>query len=157
MKYIVALSFILAISGCDLNMQKNAESVSVSSSQEAVALSEPMKAMSKEDCLLQYKQYSGLTEYMANNGKSINNTIKLINIIYKFESDYGVDKNKYPEAKIAINDYMRSKQFNVPRTIVETDAEVTDKNKFVTRKEIVDSLRTAADAMKIALDSKNGK
>lgn len=166
LKNILILMLFFFI-GCNLN---SSETSVVQVDPQVKIIAESMKTVKKEDCLIMYKQFSGLSEYLKNSGKNIDTTPKVWALISGFQTQYGWQRETYKEYTDSVEKYLAEKKYQIPRKILSDDdpsanemvnypisAEVVIEVKNLTRSELISDMQVLADSAKLALQNMESK
>ena len=114
-----------------------------------------MADMSKEDVTLVYKQFSGLSNYMVNAGKKVDNTLKLFSLIDGFQEDYNYVRGKNIAFADALEKYLKEKGYEDAKNIV-FKIDLKDETKEIAREKIISDMQNLANAAKVSLELRNG-
>lgn len=119
----------------------------------AKSISEKMTDFSSADLDLQYKQFSGLAEYVKNSNR-VNNTLHIEKLVTDFGKVYNWETKKYADYSKSVDEFLISKDWKKTKKIVN---EVKDPSTEKLRSDVVNELMTIANASKIASENKNAK
>lgn len=151
MRKILLLLTISLFIGCNLNSSQPSK-VEVDTNVASIAQS--MKDVKKEDCLIMYKQFSGLSEYLKNAGKNVDSTPKVWALISGFQSQYNWKRETYKEYTDSVEKFLLDKEYKKPKKLVSL---VSDKNTEIEKSQVIKDMQILADAARLALESKNDK
>ena len=144
---VCGLCLLLAITGCDLKVSNNNAVKAVPASPEATVIADSMTDVSKEDAVIIYKQFAGLTSYLGST-KKISSTSELVAVIGRFQSDYGYTREKYRKFTDAVEVFLVKQGYKTPKSIVEN----SNGDKEVSRSKVIEDMKVIADGSKIAVE-----
>lgn len=141
---IIVLCLIFAI-GCNTKVTKTEPIPN-----DIVPIVEAMKDVDKVDCIKYYKQMSGIRDYMVASGYGIINTADILKVGSELQKVYPKSK-EYPNYKIAINNFMVDRGYDIKKDIVTN---VTNVDTQISKDKVILDFDLLTRATKIALDSK---
>lgn len=109
-----------------------------------------MKSVSKDDAGKIYTIFSGLSLYIEQT-KKIDSTLKMFQLVSEMELDFNYQKGVYKDFTDAVEKFLVDKNYKKAKNIVDI---VNDNTKEITRSDVVNDLRTIANAAKVVRDGK---
>lgn len=146
MRYL--LLFCVLLIGCE-QVNNNV----VIDNESAKVIASKMTDFSSADLSLQYKQFSGLAEYVKNSNR-VNNTLQVEKLVTDFGKVYNWETKKYSDYSSSVDEFLTSKNWKQVKKIVD---DVKDPSIEKSRVDVVNELMTIANASRIALENKNVK
>jgi hypothetical protein len=153
--YNTIICLVVLSSGCIKIKSTPVPVVAVQGTSEAQTIANAMKDVSQEDCILMYKQFSGLVAYLENTQK-IDNTIKMERVLDTFKTDYSYTKKKYADYDAAVKAFLEPRGYKQAKKIVDT-VEDGQESKQISRSTVINDIKVLAEAAKIASGAKNAK
>lgn len=143
---ILCISVLCFSIGC-IPTNNNLPSAELST--QAKVVSESMSDVSKDDCEIMFKQFTGLAEYLTHSGKNITTTPQVFELIKKFQTDYGWSREKYTKYTDAVEKYLTDKNYKLPKKLVDS---VSDDKVEILRSQVILDIKELGTAAKLALE-----
>lgn len=176
-RYITtALLFSFAIIGCDANHHFNFEvKFTPNTAKQVVVIKDAgvddttllcnsMKDVDEATCVLAYKQFNGLADYLQAT-KKVDNVLKIMRMVEDFQKDYGYTREKFVAYTNAVESFLKKSGYSYPMKIVDTpdvthvitiDGGSTVPGE-IARDKVISDMRILANAAKLAIEQKHAK
>jgi hypothetical protein len=171
-RYItIALLFSFAIIGCQHHFEikftpttSNNVVVIKDTSDDVTVLLNSMKNVDEATCILAYKQFNGLADYIQAT-KKVDNVLKLMKMIEDFQKDYGYTREKFVTYTDAVEAFLKKGGYGYPMKIVDNpDPTHTISIEGgstvpgeIARDKVISDMRVLANAAKLSIEQKHAK
>lgn len=172
-RYILtAILFSFAIIGCEhhfeIKFTPKAQSnviVVKDTINDSDVIFNSMKDVDEATCILAYKQFNGLADYLQAT-KKIDSVLKLMKVIEDFQKDYGYTREKYVAYTDAVEAFLKKGGYGYPMKIVDSpdsshviviDNKGTTVPGEIARDKVISDMRVLANAAKLAIEQKHAK